>query len=478
MPTIAQSTVAVTGAIVNPSIVNEPIAILSPAAPAPVRSLLPPSEVLATVTQQGASQTGALPLWQIQATSGTSSSSQTSSTSTPSSTTSPTQGGVPAEVINVGASQQPYKTPMNTLESLVTVTFDQYIGDQYFAGVQIWFTNYHGNPIPQLMSTSTGSPAQLLCDMTGETVTITVVSYGSTGLTASFIKAPSVVLTLNGSAGVPPAPTMSQLVTALAGSIGWQFSWNVINGLSDNVIDGYWVYRSATDTTPAPPAGRINYIKQPVTNVGTLTYTDVVSGTYYYWVSAVSTSGLESSLTAAQSTSVSSTIYPTVGPSASYDGNEATYYEVSTSSTADSSTSPTTNSVSTTFSGFPAAPSPNTAITINLLVGWEGETSENFSGSARANAQAFYSLDNGTTWTQFWSHTVENNEDDNNYAGSYVNASLASGTDTTQVQVQITASTSATLSSVAPPRDADSTFAYAASGIYVYELNISVDQAY
>ena len=100
--------------------------------------------------------------------------------------------------------QTGYKTPLNILESLVTVTFGLWANDPAFAGVQVWFTGYHGNSKPVLMATGRTSPVQFTCDCTGETVLVTVVSYGSSGLTAAFQNAPTAQITLNGTEGPPP----------------------------------------------------------------------------------------------------------------------------------------------------------------------------------------------------------------------------------------------------------------------------------
>lgn len=459
MPTIAESSIDLNTPII-PTPVNGPTPVVAPVARPILRASLPPSEVLDTVTAAAGVQSGALPVWKTGDISAVI-SQRTSALTTPNTPSSSPGGGtvevgVPQQVINVQAEQTGYKTPQNIIESLVTVTFGRWANDPYFAGVQIWFTGYHGNPVPVLMAESRTSPAQFTCDPTGETVTITVVAYGPTGLTASFVNAPTTKVALTGTQGPPPAPTINQPVTALAGSIGWQFSWNVINGLIGDAIDGYWIYRSSTDTTPAPPASRINYVKQPVTNIGALSYTDVISGTYYYWVSAVSVTGFESTLTSAQSDVVTTSEYPTEisgwATSAAYDGNE------STASSEDSYTSglPDSTTVTETGTWYGFANPAGTAVskTLKVMLGYTLQGGSDTPSSdthvlyATEGFTLRYSLDGGSTWSTLLAPTF-GGEGSVSSGQQYYTATLSTSQDLTLLQVQ--AITSVTSAAAPPP---------------------------
>jgi len=237
--------------------------------------------------------------------------------------------GVPQQVGGISAEESPYKAADGHLVSLIAISFVPVNGDPYFAGVQVWFTGYRGSSVPALMADGTTSPMSFDCETTHETVTVTVVAMGANGLTADFGSAPNCSLTLDGVVSAPPAPTISQQKTALASSLGWQFGWNAINGLEGDTIDGYWIYRSSSSTAPVPPAGRFDYRKQTASNIGTYTFSDIVTGTYYYWISAVNTSGLESTLTSAAG-HVNLSAYPATSsgdfaaPTSAYDGNEST----------------------------------------------------------------------------------------------------------------------------------------------------------
>jgi hypothetical protein len=301
----------------------------------------------------------------------------------------------PDQVYAVSGTVSPYKSPTG-MKSLVAINFTP-AGN--FALAAIWFTGYGGSSTPQLMSQGYSSPVEFLAETTGETVTVTVVAINSDGVSADFSSAPTILLTLSSTGTAPPAPTINQTIVALPGSAGWQFSWNVLNGLLNDIISGYWVYRSSSPTTPNPPASRVQFFPQPATNIGVMTFQDYISGTQYYWVSAVSVSGLESALTPASTTSVTSSAYPTSysgsfsNPTQAYDGNETS------AATADFTTaavSGDTNSASETWSGW-AAWTGGTIGHLTLDVMADAYVRMN------ADAALLYSLDGGTTWTTLFS---------------------------------------------------------------------------
>jgi len=157
------------------------------------------------------------------------------------------------------------------------------------------------------------SPASFLCDTTGETVTVTVVAVGSSGLTADFDHAPTTTVLLDGVISAPTAPTIAQ--NLIATPTGYQFSFNQLAGLSADMIDDYQVWRNTTNTSGT--ASRFQYFKHNPLNSTAVVVTDVAPNgtTYFYWVSAVNTTGLESTKTAVQSQTITS------GATFGLDGN-------------------------------------------------------------------------------------------------------------------------------------------------------------
>jgi hypothetical protein len=217
--------------------------------------------------------------------------------STPSGVGLAAQGGIPQEVTGVYAAESAYKTNDGSLLSLVAVDFVPVAGDAYFSSVNIYFTGYNGNTLPQLMNNSSTSPAEFLCETTGETVTVTVVAVSANGNEASFTSAPTCFVTLNGVTTAPPYPSISQAQVALDGNLGWQFAFNIIGGLEFDQIDSYRIYHSESNVTPVPPSCYYRAIPQPATNVGQEVVQEITGDILFYWVSAVNTTGLESELT-------------------------------------------------------------------------------------------------------------------------------------------------------------------------------------
>jgi fibronectin type 3 domain-containing protein len=185
------------------------------------------------------------------------------------------------------------------VQELVSITFAPQANDPNFDHVLVYFSNYQGNPNPVLMYvSSTGQEViTLLAAITGETVTITLVSASATGVQSSFAAAPTGTLTFNGVTGAPPAPSIAVAQTGLASGRGWQFSFNILGGLDYDLVSGYRVYHSESNATPVPPADQYQFIAQPASNVGTITVQEDTGDILYYWVSAINSSGLESALT-------------------------------------------------------------------------------------------------------------------------------------------------------------------------------------
>jgi|SRR5579864_747204 len=213
--------------------------------------------------------------------------------------------GPPSQVSGVSATESPFKTDDGSVKSNVSVSFTVNPSDTVFDHVQIWFTGYNGNANPQLMpGDAHTSPASFLCDTTGETVTVTVVSVSASGESADFDFSPSTTVTLDGVTSAPPAPSISQSLVAT--STGFQFAFNQEGGLLADVIASYNVYHNTVNNSST--ATIYQTFPQNPSNAGTVVVQEVQPHgvTMYYWVSAVNTSGLESSKTAAQSGAVTS----------------------------------------------------------------------------------------------------------------------------------------------------------------------------
>lgn len=213
-------------------------------------------------------------------------------------------GGAPAQLISVAATEDPVSA-QNTTQSQVAVTFVRNGADTNYAATRIWFTGYKGSKTPQLMTQGTDSPILFVVDSTGETVVITAQPIGSGGTSASFAGSKTCTVTLDGVLSPPPAPSIAQ--SLLGTATGYQFSFNQLPAQLDDVIDGYQIYRNTTGILDGTQT-KIQYIKHNPTNSAAIVVTDLVVPAlgvfYYYWVSAVDTAKLESTLTAAQSGTV------------------------------------------------------------------------------------------------------------------------------------------------------------------------------
>jgi hypothetical protein len=89
----------------------------------------------------------------------------------------------------------------------------------------------------------------------------------------------------------PPAPTISETRTALAGAAGFEFAINIV---SSKTVAGYNIYSSLTNNPNI--ATLIQYQPQPpiVTQVQSLKIQDTTSASPFYWVASVNTAGKES----------------------------------------------------------------------------------------------------------------------------------------------------------------------------------------
>jgi hypothetical protein len=212
--------------------------------------------------------------------------------------------GIPKALLSASAVQSP-SLQQDQMLSEVSVSFTRDGSDVNFGSARVWFTGYQGSSTPVLMASGTTSPITFLCQSTKETVVVSVQPVSPSGLTADLSFAISGTVTLNGVVNSPAPPSIAQSLVATP--TGYQFSFNFLTGLLTDVIANYRVYRNTSNTTAG--ATVIQTVAQD-TNGSSSTYVvqDNVgsqnTGNFFYWVSAVNTSGLESSLTAAQSGTV------------------------------------------------------------------------------------------------------------------------------------------------------------------------------
>lgn len=213
------------------------------------------------------------------------------------------------QVSGVSATESPFKTNSGQLLSLVAVNFTPNAGDPSFSGVEVWFTNYNGSANAQLMAEGRTSPVQFLCETTQETVTVTVVAYHADGATSDFTLAPTTTVLLDGVTSAPPAPTISQ--TLVGTPTGFQFAFIQVAlpvGTQD-VVQSYRIYRNTVNNSATKTY--LTTVPHDATATGAIVFFDPAPNgqVYYYWITAVNTSGLESALTAAQS-SAQTTLTP------------------------------------------------------------------------------------------------------------------------------------------------------------------------
>jgi hypothetical protein len=168
--------------------------------------------------------------------------------------------------------------------------------------VKIWLTGYKGSTNPLLVAEGNTSPVSFLLETTGETITITAQASGSNGATADFAMAPTCTVLLDGVTSAPPAPSIAQ--SLISTPTGYQFSFNQLTGLVADVISTYRVYRNTVNNSGT--ATLLRTLPHDPTAAGAIIVSDQAAfgEIYYYWVSAVNTSALESTKTAAQSSTV------------------------------------------------------------------------------------------------------------------------------------------------------------------------------
>ena len=220
--------------------------------------------------------------------------------------------GTAQNITNLSVTESPLKTDTG-LFSLVSVSFDIAPGDTAFGYANVWVSNYHASAAPVLVASIASSPSSFILETTGESVVVTLVSVSANGVPNDFAASPATTVVLDGVTSAPPAPSIAQSLVATP--TGYQFQFTFLAGLVADLVDGYTIYRNTVNDSTT--ATKIDYIKQNATNTGVYTFQDANAprGTdYYYWVSAVNTFGLESTLTAAQSGTVTNdAIYNSAG---------------------------------------------------------------------------------------------------------------------------------------------------------------------
>lgn len=218
------------------------------------------------------------------------------------------KGGIPLALLTLAAVQTPVKNQSLT-SCNVTVSWT-HSADPNFNHVNIWFQGYHGGKNPVLVAGGTTSPLNFICDATNETVVVYGQAVGLNGSSAPLVFALTTHVKLSGVVSAPPAPTISQ---SLVGTpTGYQFGFNqVILPTGDvEVISNYNVYRGVLNSFAA--ATLRTTISSNPNLMGSITYSDTVNdatgAAYYYWVTAVNSSGYESTPTPAQSGTVAGSV--------------------------------------------------------------------------------------------------------------------------------------------------------------------------
>jgi hypothetical protein len=339
-----------------------------------------------------------------------------------------------------------------------------------FASAQLWVTGYNGNTAPQLLTQGFTSPMEYAAQITGELVTLTVVALNSANVAADFSGAPTAIVLLNGSSTAPPAPTVNQSLVAISGGTGWQFSFTPLNGLLTDVIQGYWIYRKSAHVAPTGTGDRYQFVPQPPSTLP-YTFQDVTGATYFYWVSAVSVSGLESVLADATATDIVTAYYPTsnaphgtpfANPTYAYDGNAATS---SSASVAGPSGSGGSASAGEDWNTFTAGPSGVTITAVTL------EVLSYASITNQGAAQLEYTPD-GLTWYDLYNISSSAGSSAS-AANQYYTASLPLTQDLTLITVRAIVA-AATIPTHFDIHGTPDVWAQGATVQNVYEVRVSV----
>ena len=218
----------------------------------------------------------------------------------------PSFEGAALPVGGILVTESPYKAAPSGLYSLVSVAFNRVLSDTLFGYVNIWVKGYHGSSVPELVASGTTSPISFLLETTGETVTIYASTISISGVPNLVTSSPFQAVLLDGVTSAPPAPSVTQTLVGMP--TGYQFTFSQLAGILADIISGYNIYRNTSNTTVG--ATVIRFIPQSALNSGSFVFQDALNDAvvYYYWVSAVNTSGLESALTSAQTGAISGSL--------------------------------------------------------------------------------------------------------------------------------------------------------------------------
>jgi hypothetical protein len=220
----------------------------------------------------------------------------------PAGTTTQIVPGIPYQLLSISATESPSKQQDRTY-SQVSVSFTRDGGDPAYGFTRIYLKGYKGNTGRVLQTEGRESPITFLLETTGETITVLGVPVGLDGTPASIELAKSTTVLLDGVISAPPAPTVSQ--SLIASPTGYQFTFTQLAAQAADIIDCYKIYRNTANSSGS--ATVIRTVKHDPKNASApVVIQDTATGgvLYYYWVSAVNTVGLESTLTAAQSGAV------------------------------------------------------------------------------------------------------------------------------------------------------------------------------
>jgi len=210
---------------------------------------------------------------------------------------------IPSHLLSLSATETPTVVQGGTM-SEVSVSFTYDATDPNFAGIHIWFKGYKGDPNPQLMTDGVTSPTSFIVETTGEAVTVLAQPFNTSYQSADLSFASTTTVLLDGVISAPPAPSIAQ--TLVTTPTGLQFAFNQEGGLLADVISCYKVYHNTTNSSGS--ATVYQTFPQDPKNVGQIVVQETLpNGTImFYWVSAVNTSGLESSLTAVSGSGIPS----------------------------------------------------------------------------------------------------------------------------------------------------------------------------
>lgn len=337
--------------------------------------------------------------------------------------------GIPQQLLTISATESPSKQQDRTF-SKVSVSFTRDANDKPYSHTRIWLKGYKGNTEPVMQAEGRNSPVTFLLETTNENIVVIGQPIGLSGSVAPLEQALSATVLLDGVISAPPDPTIAQTLTAIPQGV--QFQFNFLSAQAADVVDGYYIYRNTVNDSAS--AGRFKYVKHTPINTGTYTFQDLTGTgtTYFYWVTAINTVGLESNRVAAGSGSGGSSSLFISRPSASALGTGGTlnlgspanaYDTDETTSASGTDTTAASAPKATKWSGFTNASFVETSIDLKI------KSAATKTGSGVVQNRVRYSLNNGAAWTNVF-------DLDSGRATTTDTISIAAATDMTQVLVE------------------------------------------